>query len=113
MHEISLAGEILRLVEQAQVKESFRQVKYLRLEAGALSGVDVLALRFAIDSIAPGTCLESALIEIEEPPAMAWCSNCRQQVPLRSRLDCCPQCDSAPLEATGGTGLRVLDLRAI
>jgi hydrogenase nickel incorporation protein HypA/HybF len=73
MHELSLAGGIVKLVEDAAVRDHFKRVSQLRLEAGALSGVEVRALRFALDAVAPGTCLEGAAIEIEEPPGQAWC----------------------------------------
>ncbi len=113
MHEISLAAEILHLIEQARSKDPFEQVKYLRLEAGALSGVDISALRFAIDSMVPGTCLADADIEIDETPAIAWCTHCSQSVQMRDRLDICPQCGDAQLQPKGGTELRVLELRVV
>ena len=113
MHEISLAAEILHLIEQAREKDPFEQVKYLRLESGALSGVDVSALRFAIDSMAPGTCLADAVIEIDETPAIAWCTHCSHRVQMRDRLDTCPQCGSAQVQPEGGTELRVLELRVV
>ncbi|MFY8087120.1 MAG: hydrogenase/urease maturation nickel metallochaperone HypA, partial [Rubrivivax sp.] len=40
MHEMSLAGGILRLVEEAAAREAFQRVSCLRLEAGALAGVE-------------------------------------------------------------------------
>ncbi|MFN3887618.1 MAG: hydrogenase maturation nickel metallochaperone HypA [Aquabacterium sp.] len=110
MHELSLAGGIVQLVEDAAVRERFRRVQVLRLEAGALSGVEVRALRFALESIVPGTCLAEARIEIDEPPAQAWCLGCNQSVPILSRLDPCPECGGARLQPTGGTELRVVDL---
>ena len=113
MHEISLAAEILHLIEQARDKDPFEQVKYLRLEAGALSGVDVSALRFALDSMVPGTCLADAEIDIDEIPAIAWCTHCSQRVQMKDRLDTCPQCGEAQLHPEGGTGLRVLELRVV
>ena len=113
MHEISLAAEILHLIEQAREKDPFGQVKYLRLEAGALSGVDVPALRFAIASMAPGTCLADAVIDVDEPAAIGWCTQCRLSVQMRDRLDTCPHCDEARLQPTGGTELRVIELRVV
>ncbi len=110
MHELSLAGGILQLVEDAARRERFSRVKLLRLEAGALSGVEVRALRFALDAITPGTCLAQARIEIDEPPGQAWCLGCNQSVPIQSRLDACPHCGGVRLQATGGTELRVVDL---
>ena len=110
MHELSLAGGILQLVEDAAQRERFARVKVLRLEAGALSGVEVRALRFALDSLAPGTCLAGARIDIDEAPGQAWCLSCNQSVPIQSRLDTCPECGSVRLQPTGGTELRVVDL---
>ena len=110
MHELSLAGGILQLVEDAAARDPFKRVSQLRLEVGALSGVEVHALRFALDAIAPGTCLEGAAIEIEEPPGRAWCLRCAAAVEIVSRTDACPRCGGHPVQPSGGTGLRVLDL---
>ncbi len=110
MHELSLAGGIVKLVEDAAARDHFRRVSQLRLEAGALSGVEVRALRFALEEVAPGTCLEGASIEIEEPPGTAWCLPCGTSVDIRSRTDACPRCGGYQIQPTGGTELRVLDL---
>jgi len=110
MHELSLAGGVLQLVEDAAAREQFRRVKRLTLEAGALAGVEVRALRFAIESLAPGTCLEGAELEILEPPGQAWCLRCSCSVPIFSRLDDCPRCGGPQLQPTGGTDLRVHEL---
>ena len=110
MHELSLAGGILKLVEDAAVRERFGRVTVLHLEAGALSGVEVRALRFALDAIRPGTVLAEARIDIDEPAGQAWCLGCNQSVPIQSRLDACPHCGGVRLQPTGGTELRVVDL---
>ena len=110
MHELSLAGDILRLVEDAAARERFQRVGHLRLEAGALAGIEVSALRFALDAIAPGTCLQGAQITIDEPPGRAWCPRCATEVTIASRADPCPLCDGYPVQVTGGSALRVLDL---
>jgi hydrogenase nickel incorporation protein HypA/HybF len=110
MHEMSLAGGILRVVELAQAREHFRRVSRLTLSAGALAGVEVSALRFALEAMAPGTLLEGATIEIEQPPAAAWCMACAQAVSIASRLDDCPRCGSAQIQPTGGHELTVREL---
>ncbi len=110
MHELSLAGGILRLVEDAARREGFARVARLRLEAGALAGVELPALRFALDAIAPGTCLAGAEITIDTPAATAWCARCAAQVLVTSRLDDCPACGSDGLRVSGGTALRVVEL---
>lgn len=110
MHEASLAGGILQLVEDAARREGFRRVRRLQLEAGQLAGIEVRALRFALEALAPGTCLEEARIDIDEPPGQAWCLPCATTVALAQRGDACPHCSRYQLQPTGGTELRVLEL---
>ncbi|MBQ0931691.1 hydrogenase maturation nickel metallochaperone HypA [Ideonella sp. 4Y16] len=110
MHELSLAGGVLRLVEDAAQREGFARVSRLQLEAGALSGVEVRALRFGLDALRPGTVLAGAEIVIDEPPGTAWCLPCAQSVAIRSRADACPRCGGHQIQPTGGTELRVVDL---
>jgi hydrogenase nickel incorporation protein HypA/HybF len=110
MHELSLAGGILRMVEQARVRDHFNRAAQLRLEAGALACVEPQALRFALAAIAPGTCLEGVEITIAEVPGTAWCTGCVADVEISNRAEPCPRCGDYPLHATGGTELRVLEL---
>lgn len=110
MHEMSLAGGVLRVVETAAAREHFSRVKRLTLEAGALAGVEVHALRFALEAIAPGTLLDGATIEIDQPPGRAWCLRCGESVPIASRADPCPRCGTWQLTPTGGTELKVREL---
>ena len=110
MHEASLAGGVLQLVEDAQRREGFARVLELHLEAGQLAGVDARALRFALECLAPGTVLDGADISIEQPPATAWCMRCATSVSIASRTDPCPSCGGHQIQPTGGTELRVLDL---
>lgn len=110
MHEASLAGGILKLVEDAAARDPFARVRQLSLRAGALAGVEVRALRFALEAIAPGTRLEGARIEIDEPAGQAWCLRCCTTVAIATRADPCPRCGSHQIQPTGGTTLEVVDL---
>jgi len=110
MHEASLAGGILQLVEDAARREGFQRVTQLRLEAGQLAGVEPRALRFALEALAPGTCLHGCTLLIDEPPGQAWCLPCGASVQINQRGDACPHCGGWQLQATGGTELRVVDL---
>jgi hydrogenase nickel incorporation protein HypA/HybF len=113
MHEASLAGGVLQLIEDASVREGFTRLLTLRLEAGQLAGVEVRALRFALESLAPGTLLEGAVIEIEEPPGQAWCMGCSQTVRCMQRGEACPSCGGYQLQPTGGTALRVVNMEVV
>jgi len=110
MHEMSLAGGILKIVEDAAQKEHFARVTLLRLEAGALSAVDVRALRFALEAMTHDTCLQNAQIEIDTPAGQAWCMQCGITVEMMARGDPCAHCGSYQLQPTAGTELRVVEM---
>jgi hydrogenase nickel incorporation protein HypA/HybF len=110
MHELSLAGGILKVVEDAAARDGFTRVSRLVLEAGALAGVEVRALRFALEAIAPGTLLEGAEVHIDEPAGRAFCLRCGESVIIASRADPCPDCGSHQLAPTGGLDLKVREL---
>ncbi|PUA19135.1 hydrogenase maturation nickel metallochaperone HypA [Glaciimonas sp. PCH181] len=110
MHEVSLAGGILKIVEDAAKREQFARVTLLRLEAGSLAGVEVRALRFALEVMALGTCLEGAQIEITTPPGEAWCGQCNVTVNMMERGDPCGHCGNYQLEPTNGMALRVIEI---
>ncbi len=110
MHEASLAGGILKLVEDSARREGFARVTSLRLEAGRLAGIEPRALRFALEALAPGTCLEGTAVEIDEPEGQAWCMTCCRTVTLAQRGDACGGCGGYRLQPTGGTELRVVEM---
>jgi hydrogenase nickel incorporation protein HypA/HybF len=107
---MSLAGGVLDLLERSAAGEGFRRVTCLRLEVGKLSGVEVESLRFALETIAPGTLLDGARIEIDEPPGEAMCMACGRLTAVAERGDACAHCGGFRLTPTGGMELRVIDL---
>lgn len=110
MHEVSLAGGIMKIVEAAAAREQFARVTLLRLEAGALAGVEVRALRFALEVMAQNTCLHQAEIVIDTRPGTARCGACHADVEIDAVGAPCPACGDYALRTTGGNELRVTEI---
>lgn len=110
MHELSLAGSVLEIVESAARREAFRRVRGLHLAVPALSGVEVDALRFALQSLAPDTLLDGAELVIDEPPAAARCLDCDAAIEVRAHDQGCPRCGSACWQLGADNRMRVVDL---
>ena len=84
------------------------EARRLLLQPALLAGVQPGALRFALQALAPQTCLEQAEIDIVEPPGLAWCAHCGRTVEIEQRGQPCPGCGDLQWQASGGDALRVL-----
>ncbi|QEL55128.1 hydrogenase maturation nickel metallochaperone HypA/HybF [Chromobacterium paludis] len=105
MHELSLAEEILAIVEHHAVGLS--AVTSIRLRVGSLAGVDTAALRFALETVLRGGKAEAAEIEIEETPARAVCRDCGLEQRLEERICACAACGALGLALICGDELQV------
>jgi hydrogenase nickel incorporation protein HypA/HybF len=110
MHEMALAEGILQIVEDAAAKQGFKRVTEVRLEIGALSGVEVDALSFCLDVVLKDSVANGARIELEKMPGQGYCLGCGKTVPVNALYEACPECGSYQVQATGGTEMRVKDL---
>lgn len=110
MHEMSLAEGIRGIVERAAADGGFTRVKSVVLEIGALSSVEVEALRFCFEAVMRDTVADGAAMEVVDVAGAGWCMQCSETVPIGARYDPCPQCGSYQVQATAGTEMRVREL---
>jgi len=110
MHEMSLCEGVIQVLEENARSQGFSRVKTVRLEIGALAGVELEAMRFGFEVVKKGTLAEQARLEIIELPGRAWCLCCGESVEIGQRFDPCPKCGGFPLQITGGEELRVKEL---
>jgi len=110
MHEMSLAGSVLQIIEESARTQHFRKVRCVVLEIGQLSAVEPDAMRFCFDEVMRGTLAEGAELQIVETPGVGRCLACGVVVTMREQYGLCPCCDSPRLEITAGNQMRVKDL---
>lgn len=110
MHELSIAQNILQIAEQAAARESFRSVKRLYLVVPTLAGVEIDALRFALQSLSPETVLDSAEFVIDEPASRAHCPDCESTIDVYEHLAPCPVCGGLAWKCSQDNNMRVVDL---
>lgn len=110
MHEMSLCESILQVLEQQAETQHYRKVKTVWLEIGALSGVEIEALRFSFEVVVQGSLAEHAQLEIIKIPGQAWCMACAANVVVEQLYDVCPQCGSHQLQVNNGDQMRIKEL---
>lgn len=111
MHELSLAQEVLRTVNDSARDNGIRRVTRIKLVIGKMSGVLPEALRFSFDAgreivpaWTPGL-FAATRLDIAEKEATAKCRRCGEAFPVADLFDLprpCPACGSTDLSLDGG-----------
>lgn len=68
MHEMSLAENVLQIIEDAGRDQGFSRVKTVVLEIGRLAAVETEALRFCFDAAAQGSMAEGRCLRLSMFP---------------------------------------------
>ncbi len=110
MHEMSLAENILQIIEDAGVKQKFTHVKTVRLEIGQLSCVEPDALRFHFEAVTRDSIAHQAQLEIIKIPGHGCCNQCTHEMPLDSIYDSCSNCGNYDICIIRGDEMRVKEL---
>lgn len=107
MHELSITQNIVAIVVE---NAGGRPVKAVKLQIGALSGVEVQAVRFCFDVCAKGTVVEGARLEVDQPPGLGRCVACDKEIALERPLGICPCERRARIEIVSGEELLVKEM---
>jgi hydrogenase nickel incorporation protein HypA/HybF len=109
VHELSIAENILEIIEERRSELGFRSLGSVSLKIGLLSAVDEEALRFAFETLVEGGPYEGADIEIETTWPRARCA-CGCEFEVRDILYVCPDCGAVTAELSGGDDLDIIGL---
>ena len=110
MHEMSLAMNILDIVESAAQTNGAVAVKEIFVEVGTLAGVTIPALEFCLEVVKKDTAADQAAIRIEQIPGKGRCPTCGSEYPMATLIEPCPVCDASYLAMTAGNDLRVREI---
>jgi len=103
MHELGITRNIVAIVSEAAAG---RPVRRVTLEVGRLSGVMTDAIAFCFDTVAQGTAIEGAKLDIVEIDGWARCETCGAEVATPTLFAACP-CGSRRLVRLRGEELNI------
>ncbi|WP_292993131.1 hydrogenase maturation nickel metallochaperone HypA [Nitrosomonas sp.] len=110
MHEMSLAENVMQLIEDAALEQQFTQVITVWLEIGQLACVEKESLRFYFDVVTQDSIAGQSKLEIIEIPGQALCNQCNQDILITAYHAACPHCGSYALQVTQGNEMRIKEL---
>ena len=110
MHEASIVEALLEAAGEEMERAGGTRILRLEVTVGALSGVNVEALRFAFEMLSPGTPAEGAELSVVETRALCSCAVCGKESPVEDPFAACPACGSVDVRIRGGDELLLSSL---
>lgn len=110
MHELSIATEIISIVEKEIARQSLNSVSSIKLRIGALAGVNPEALRFGFEAASAGTALAGTTLDIDWIVVKGKCRTCGREFTIDDFAFICPFCDSPDIEVLQGEELDIVHL---
>lgn len=107
MHEMSVALNIIDVIKDQLEKNNGTAVKEFKIEVGSISGVEIDALKFALEVAVKNTFLKNSVPHIQEVKALAKCLDCKKEFSLMYFYEPCYFCSAMNIEILKGKELQV------
>lgn len=107
MHELSIAENIIEIVEQSARDAKALKINRIVLDIGRLSGIEMDALKFAMTSMLKGSLAEGAIVEYHEIEGKAHCTACGRDSSVNDFFSLCPHCNGYQLDIVQGKEMKV------
>jgi len=110
MQAVSIAQEILTIVESCLPEGNRFKVNWVKIELGEFSNILPEPLEFGFEVLSKETRLSGARLLIEKIPLTVKCSVCGIITTLTEPFFYCPLCDSPNVEILTGTEMKVIEI---
>jgi hydrogenase nickel incorporation protein HypA/HybF len=110
MHELSIAQNIISIVQEHLNEEQMFSVKYVRVKVGKLSNILTDSLIFGFDALTKDTNLDGVTLEVEHIPLTIECKNCGKSTSLENYIFQCPSCRGTSISVVSGNELMVSEI---
>ena len=110
MHELSIAQNIIEIVEQAVPEEERANIESVRIKVGEFSNIVVDSLLFSLEVITAGTLLGNAKFPVDYIPLKVICKDCNKEFNNQFAIIVCPLCNGKNTEVLSGTELMISEI---
>lgn len=107
MHELSVAREIIGIVEGEMTRLRLRKIETVNIRLGALSGIHPEALAFGYEASVVDTRLDGSRLVIEQVPIRGRCRLCTKEFEIEGFVFLCPHCQASDLDMIAGEELEI------
>ncbi len=107
MHELSIAREIIAIVQDEMNNLNLTKIEAVNIRLGALTGINADALSFGFEASVVDTNLDGAELIIEEVPIRGKCRSCGKDFEVAEFMFLCSHCSSTDLDVITGEELDI------
>lgn len=110
MHELSVAQNIVEIIQQNIPESEWARVEAVRLKIGEAAGVIPESLEFSFQAIAAESMLSHARLEIESIPFRIHCNTCDTTTKNEAGFALCGNCGSTDTKILSGSELHITEI---
>ena len=110
MHELSIAQNIVEIIQQRIPKSEWKQVAAVRVKIGAVAGIVPDSLKFSFQAITAESALCNAQLITEHIPFRVHCRTCNTTTENEDGFAMCGECESTDIQVLSGTELHVVEI---
>ena len=110
MHEVSLVRSLIEQVRMIVADNGSGQIMSVKVEIGAICGVEPELVRIAFDRIKFETSLHDTELVIDKSPMVVACAECSNETTLNHFVFRCGICQSGNVRVIRGDEFRLVDI---
>jgi hydrogenase nickel incorporation protein HypA/HybF len=107
MHELSVAQEIINIVNSYLPDNNSTGAKSVKVKVGKLSNILNDSLTFCFEALTNESHLKGAKLEIVDVPVKVLCLNCSKESEIENPVFACPMCSYTKLKMISGMELQI------
>lgn len=112
MHELSIMGEVVRIVERVAMENRLEKVDTVVLQVGELTPIVPHFLEEYYPAVTYKTSLEGTKLRVEMVPGIARCNDCGKVFNVVEHDGVCPQCSGSAYEIISGRDFLLKEILA-
>jgi hydrogenase nickel incorporation protein HypA/HybF len=110
MHELSIAQNIIEMIQQHIPESEWKHVTAVRLKIGTVAGIVPDSLDFSFHAITSESAFRKTRLIIERIPFRVQCHTCNTITENEDGFALCTECESTDVKVLSGTELQVAEI---
>jgi len=110
MHELSIAQNIVEMIQRHIPQDEWNQVVAVKVRIGAVAGIVPDSLKFSFQAITAESALCNARLITEHIPFRVHCRTCNTTTENEDGFAMCGECESTDIQVLSGTELHVVEI---